>query len=521
MLSEAHSGEMRSPATSASAEADTPGAPPGFLPTRGQFFLLLAVYFLIHLIARTLASEAAGIDDADQLVLGQRLAWGYGPQPPLYTWLLKLFLCVPGPAMFAPTLLRELMLFGISLLTYLNARRLSGSHACGVVAAVALQFHPTICWESQRELNHSILASLLVLGMLLAILNLRTDRWGAYLWLGATGALATLSKYNGALIFALLLAAAVSLPGLRPRVLCWRMAAGLGLCLAMLAPHLWWVLEQRDRAFASLYKFGIRPETPWAKAVAAGLGDGSVTALVHIAPLVLVFAVVCWGPIFIEKKFRLATDETRMIWRALLLLCAAGIVSVLAFKVTGFKDRWFQPVFIWVPIVLAVGLRESLTGPRLRVILLVGLLCAGLVAVLMPGRLFLTERLNKRDVLNAPFRRLAPKLAPYVSDADFIVADSWMAGNLRFWFPEKVAVTPELVPDYTIGQRRCLVVWEVKPRQDPPKDLAGFARRFTGQESVGTPVYVEQLWHYHHRKPMRVGLLLLEQPARSSPISSD
>src|SRR5262245_40152172 len=60
------------------------------VPTRKQFFFLLVVYFGLHVVTRTLVSETAGIDEADQLVLGQKLAWGYGPQAPLYTWLMTL-----------------------------------------------------------------------------------------------------------------------------------------------------------------------------------------------------------------------------------------------------------------------------------------------------------------------------------------------------------------------------------------------------------------------------------------------
>ena len=34
------------------------------------------------------ASPTAELDQAEQLILSQRLQWGYTNQPPLYTWLL-------------------------------------------------------------------------------------------------------------------------------------------------------------------------------------------------------------------------------------------------------------------------------------------------------------------------------------------------------------------------------------------------------------------------------------------------
>src|SRR5204863_5227139 len=126
----------------------SPPAGPPRLVTPRQFVVLLAAYFLLQLITKSLVTQAVGIDEADQLVRGQTLSWGYGPQAPLYTWLMTFFLRTFGHSIFSLNLLRELMLFGICLLTYLNARSLTLSHLAGMVAAAALQFHPTIVWES-------------------------------------------------------------------------------------------------------------------------------------------------------------------------------------------------------------------------------------------------------------------------------------------------------------------------------------------------------------------------------------
>src|SRR5882762_10917298 len=147
-----------------------------FLPAPKQLFVILAAYFSLHLILRTLVSETVGFDEADELLAGQRLSWGYGPQPPLYTWLLILFTRTLGLSVFSLTLLRELILCGCYLLTYFNARTLTRSHACGVAAVVALQFCPSIAWEAQRDLTHSILASTMVMALLLIFLHLQPRR---------------------------------------------------------------------------------------------------------------------------------------------------------------------------------------------------------------------------------------------------------------------------------------------------------------------------------------------------------
>src|SRR6202040_2506492 len=98
---------------------------------------------------------------------------------------------------------------------------------------------------------------------------------------------------------------------------------------------------------------------------------------------------------------------------------------------------------------------------------------------------------------NAPFRRLAPDLAPLIERADFVVSpDRWLAGNLHLWFPDKLVISPDLMEFYNPAGRRCLLIWEVNPRAGtgPPQALLEFARSFSGEKLEGEPVYVEEVW---------------------------
>src|SRR5207237_1132867 len=92
---------------------------------------------------------------------------------------------------------------------------------------VVLQFHPSIVWESQRELTHSLVACVMILATLFFLLRLSIsgeDRppsplshaigrgdWGPWLGFGICGGLSILSKYNAALLYAEMLISAVSL----------------------------------------------------------------------------------------------------------------------------------------------------------------------------------------------------------------------------------------------------------------------------------------------------------------------
>src|SRR4029078_4314058 len=127
-----------------------------------------------------------------------------------------------------------------------------------------------------------------------------------------------------------------------------------------------------------------------------------------------------------------------ILGRAFFILFVLVVLTVLIGKVTQFKDRWLQPIFICSPIFLIALLRDCLDRVRLKFALTLGLIISVGMSVSASGRLFFTEKRGRRDVLNAPFRKFAADLKPSVENAGFILAgDYWLAGNLRLWFPEK------------------------------------------------------------------------------------
>jgi len=487
-------------------------AEPSLLPTQKQFFFLLAAYFGLHVLSRALVSETVAIDEADQLVLGQKLSWGYGPQAPLYTWLMIFFLKTFGYSVFSLMLLREAMLFGIYALTYFNARRFAGSHVCGIAAAAALQFHPSIVWEAQRELTHSLAASLMILATLLAFQTLRKERLFPWIVFGVCAGLATLSKYNAALVYAALLLSALTLPEFRSRVLDWRMGLATAICLLVVLPNAIWAVNHLGQASVSLYKLRIQPTTPWVTAVTAGLRVWLQTAAAHLATLSVLFAVLFWRPIFRERVlWRSSSVEVRLLWRVFLILNLLVVLAILFFKITAFKDRWLQPIFIWFPILLVLWVQPHLGAARLKTFLgLAGAMTVAM-ALAIPGRLFFTEWRGRRDVLNAPFRKFAMDLSTSARTSECLVSDGyWLGGNMILWFPDKSVYTLDLAPPpKNLEAKSCLVVWDATRRSEPSVALLQFAKDFTGREVSAAPAYFEEKWKYHESKKMRLGVLRL------------
>jgi hypothetical protein len=66
-------------------------------------------------------------------------------------------------------------------------------------------------------------------------------------------------------------------------------------------------------------------------------------------------------------------------------------------------NYWFHSVFVALPLWLVLTLSPYLNPSRLKALLLGGLLVSIGTLPTASGLMFLTERLAKREILNAPF----------------------------------------------------------------------------------------------------------------------
>ena len=121
-----------------------------------RFVLVLALYFLAHLLIRLNLSDSLDLDEAEQAFEFQQLRMGYGTQPPLYNWLQWVSFSIFGLNLFGLALLKSLCLFGIYFFMFLTARPLLGSMGAMAVSA-SLLLLPQIGWEAQRDLTQSAL----------------------------------------------------------------------------------------------------------------------------------------------------------------------------------------------------------------------------------------------------------------------------------------------------------------------------------------------------------------------------
>jgi 4-amino-4-deoxy-L-arabinose transferase-like glycosyltransferase len=492
------------------ATSDSP--PNAWRPTQTQLFSAFAIYFAIQIISRTLLSPSTHLDESEQLVFTQQWAWGYGPQPPLYTWIQKIFFSAFGVSVFSLALFKNILLFLIYALAYWNARFITRSHACGLVAAGSVLFIPQISWESQRDITHSVLAtvfSLAALGLFCRAAEFR--KISDYLALGVCIGLGCLSKYNFILFLAGLLLAALTLKNPRATVLNWRMLAAIIIGALILLPHGLWAAHHQQMASASSSKFVIEHNEPWLRTTAKGLTSLLLASIGFILPAI----VIPWLIFFRAKKsadeIPVRCDFMRLAIRTLAIIMTLVVLCVLLVHVTNFHGRWFQPILIVVPILIAVLLRQQLETRRLK--WLMGFSAFVVIALLiaLPSRIIFGEKLHHEEPLHFPYAALAAQMKNDLSPATVIVTDDHvLAGNLRLALQPRLVVTTEIMDEFAPDATNLAFAWNPKKTNAPPEALTDYARQF-GSVDWSQAKYVSADYYYFRNKRGTMGYVLMDR----------
>ncbi|TSE20270.1 hypothetical protein [Tepidimonas aquatica] len=110
-------------------------------------------------LARAWSTPALAFDEAEQVLHQQWLLAGYGPQPPLFEWLLWSVRQATGMSVLAALwLLKAVALSGVGIAVGWFVAQLGMRAAAGAVAAWAMTL-PLLLWDAPRTLTHSLLAT--------------------------------------------------------------------------------------------------------------------------------------------------------------------------------------------------------------------------------------------------------------------------------------------------------------------------------------------------------------------------
>ena len=494
----------------------------GCFPTPRQFFGLLLVYFTLQIILRVCISSSLDLDESEQLVLAQKLSWGYGSQPPLYTWIQFGFFKVFGLSVFGLSLLKNILLFCTYAFTYLNVRFITRRHAAGVAAAASLLFIPQIAWESQRDLTHSVLAATLVCVTLFCFLRLTRQRSAAaYVLFGLCAGLGVLSKYNFALVVVALALAAVFTREFRAVILDKRIVLAGLIAVLIVLPNLLWAKSHPELALRAAGKFKIQESTRWFAAIASGLKTLILGSVLFFGPLALIYGIIFWKrPIADTAAAR--NPYVGLLLRMLFISYGFIVLAIVILRISEVRDRWLQPILVCSPVLLIAWLQDRLDTVRLKWILALAFAAMVLVTVALHGRIIWAERMQRTQPWNRPYDALAAQLKSPLTSASTVMTDTTLlAGNLRMNIPGKTFTTPELSGIFSDTNNPVALVWEAgsdpasnkstrKQSHDwpPPANLADFADKTGMNLDPAQAQYFDALFRYHKTRRMKIGVIV-------------
>jgi 4-amino-4-deoxy-L-arabinose transferase-like glycosyltransferase len=493
----------------ATSETSPPNA---WRPTQRQLFSAFAIYFVIQVVSRTLLSPSTHLDESEQLVFTQQWAWGYGPQPPLYTWIQKIIFSAFGVSVFSLALFKNILLFLIYALAYWNARFITRSQACGAVAAVSVLFIPQISWESQRDITHSVLAtvlSLVALGLFCRVVEFR--KTFDYLALGICIGLGCLSKYNFVLFLAGLLLAALTLKNPRAAVLNWRMLLAAIIGGLILLPHGLWAVHHQQMATASSSKFAIQHSAPWLGSTVKGLKSLFLASIAFILPTIVIPTLIFLHAEKCPEEITVRCDFVRLAIRTLVIIMALVVLCVMFVHVTNFRGRWFQPVLIIVPVLIAALLRQQLEARRLKWLMRFSAFVAIALLIALPSRIVFGEKLHHEEPLHFPYAVLAAQMKNDLAPATVIVTDdSLLAGNLRLALQPRLVVTTEIMDEFAPDAQNLAFAWNPKKNEERPKALTDYAEQL-GSVDWSQAKYVSADYYYFRNKQGTMGYILMDR----------
>jgi 4-amino-4-deoxy-L-arabinose transferase-like glycosyltransferase len=405
-----------------------------------QLWLGISLYLLLNAISQGLMSATADLDQAEQLLLSQSWSLGYGPQPPLYTYLVKLVFLITGPALW-PLLGLKVILLSLLVATLLQiGQQLDFRRDQQLLVVCGLALIPQFIWESQRDLTHSVLATAMAACTLLQLLRLtQRPSWGNHALLGLAVAAGLLSKYNVAIFDAGLLLTALSVPRCRQALARPQLLLAIGTAVLLLAPHLSWVLSHSDLALSSMAKTRRPDALP-----GSGLLSALTAGIAFLTPFWIAALALIWPNRASLNQAPVARSPGQTLLQRLpLVVIAVLLVVVLTSGATRIKDRWYQTMLFAVP-VSAASLVSPLPANQLRWAIRAGVAAAGSAALLLPGRTALAALTGKTSRPNYPLPQLVAAIQQRHGMPDLVLASNGLiGGNVRLTLPEIRVLTPQ------------------------------------------------------------------------------
>lgn len=406
------------------------------------FWTLVGGHALISTLAPALGFVTLPRDTLEGFIWGRSFQWGFFKHPPLQAWILGL------SEQFAPNApwLAYLYAQVCVLLTFWAVWRLGTAilgPAQGLLAAlltlVGVHYYgPSMATFTPDTLSAPLWA-LTGLTWWRAVIERRSRSWYSF---AVVVALSVYAKYVGLLLVGVL--GVFTLVDPRARAALREIHPWLAalLCLALVSPHLAWVIDTRFSAFGHAFSYEEKAASWWMR-IYFCLSFLAAQLLQHTMLVVLLAACVGWGRIRPSTELVVEGRSVPTYERnAVLVMAAAPILIALAVNLAvggEFRQGRGHALFAFSGIAALM-----LLGPRLAL----GRLKFATVAVLLVVVALPLANAFHHHARLAFGARHVPTLYPAEAMADqiqsrwravtneplrIVIGDRWHAGNIAFY----------------------------------------------------------------------------------------
>jgi len=433
-----------------------------------KFFLLIGVYFLLHIIVRVFVSGSLEFDEAEQILFSQTLSWGYGSQPPLYEWLQKIFFTVFGLNIFSLSLFKNSLFVLIYLFLYKSAQIILKDSLKAILASTALLLTYTYSWQSMHQLTHAILAlSISVVTFFVFLRLLETKETKHYLSLGLLVGLGILSKYNYSFFILALFAAALTIEDFRKTILNKRSWLILILACLISAPHFIWVATNFQLATLRLTEMQMDANK------AKGLLDLLLCLLAILGPFVFVFAIF-FPKVFSKNKLFSKSDNQfkQLLERFFVAAVAITAVWVVIFRIVDFEERWLQLIFFIFPLYLFLRIKgKDISRLRIKVYAYT-IFFSSLILIIMLTTCVLFPDTFGYKRLHYPIAELSKEVKAEGFEQGLVLSpDTSVAADIKLQFKDSLVLTHKLPFKTRESFNKILLIWGDTWWYDVPREL--------------------------------------------------
>jgi 4-amino-4-deoxy-L-arabinose transferase-like glycosyltransferase len=448
--------------------------------THGQVRAVAAAWCIGHLVlwggAFAFAFGTPRLDGAEQLAWSYSLEWGYWKHPPLPTWVMHALVGLFGPSAALTYVTAQacvaLALF-IAFLAgceWMDARR---SLAAMVLASLIYFYN-----AGAEAFNHDVaLLPLVAATLWLAFRAMRAESIAMWAAAGIVAGLALLTKYIAVLPFAALALALALDARAHTRRNALGAAASAVAAMLVFAPHLVWLVQHDWQPLR------------YAHALSVALAGNRFIGIAEFigAIVVRILPALAVGYLVLRRRPRAASDAAVADRRFAGIIGAGPLVLTLAYAVvtgTMLPQRWAVPALLFTPwlVVLAWrGMMDDATWRRLLAVAVAAHVLLCLAATIVGPQVALARHTPGRT--NFPAAAMAQAAGDTwrehgAQPLRFVIANSWLGGNLVAQRREPLAVLVEAQPNRapwipTDAAQRCgaLVLMELTPQADHDPEI--------------------------------------------------